>query len=58
MSKTIKLTESEFKTFIKETIINVISNINEAENPALERGNATEGTKKIWDIIDKKQKGN
>lgn len=56
MSKTIKLTESEFKTFIKETIINVISNINEAENPALERGNATDGTKKIWDIIDKKQK--
>lgn len=50
------LTEQEFKNFIKESVISVINNINEAHNPAFERGNATTGTQEIWNIIDKKQK--
>lgn len=45
MSKTIKLTETEFKNFIKESVINVINTINEEEKPAFDRSKGKKSKK-------------
>jgi hypothetical protein len=55
-SKIIKLTETEFKNFIKESVTQVIENLNEAANAAFDRSKASAGMEKIWQVIDRKQK--
>ena len=56
MKRTIKLSENKFKSLIKESVIKTLNLINEAHNEAFSRKNATAGMKKIWDVIDAKQK--
>ena len=46
------LNEKQYKQFKNY----LLEGLEEADNPAFDRGNATEGMKKIWELIDKKQK--
>lgn len=56
MKRIIKLNEQQFKNIINNSVSKIINSINEERNKAYNRSSATEGMKKIWDIIDKKQK--
>lgn len=52
----IRLTEGDLYNIINHSVTKVIQKINEDHNVAFNRANANEGMKKIWQVIDKKQK--
>lgn len=50
------LTEQDIRNMVTNSVTRILEGIDELQNKAFNRKNATEGLKKIWAVIDQKQK--